>query len=186
VSWYPSDNTFTDGDLSQVFASLNPDVPDITKPVVVSSAAFLGRFATFVFQLTLTNFLGGVGTASVSVERSSENGFPGSQIAGNSNLEIAPGDILQVDGIASPSRCYPNASVAFEWKLYEGDTNLGTVLNISSTSQNPRRFRLSAYTLQPLQAYLLCFVVRQTVFSSEACASIYVTAGTISAIVDGK
>eukprot|EP01038_Epipyxis_sp_PR26KG_P005442 gene5442-7535_t len=142
-------------------------------PPTIIPVNYLPRGFLYNFQVTLCNFLGGCGVASKQII-ALDDIIPSVTIAGPQLLSINVFSTLlaQTDIVTSScgnsSRSFNASNYKYSWSLSIGNIPL---LELSSTSRDQSKFKLSPYNLKAPLVYTLMVIVtdvRTNKFSSAA------------------
>jgi hypothetical protein len=143
--------------------------------------------------MRLCNFLGGCGEAS---HQFSVSEFENVTINSVRNREMKKKSVLLISGQASTSVCGGGRSVSnleFSWKLEPISLSNASPGNSSSpilqsTSNDPRTFRLPAYSLEVGSLYSLTLTVRHSISSraSSSSISIRLLRGGVIPVISGS
>jgi hypothetical protein len=137
---------------------------------------------TYTFTLSLTNFLGLSNFVTIVSVVGSDPNLPVLTIIGPSYQTIVPSSDLSILSAATLSSCASKAtSVIYSWSVQKD----GLTLSILSTSLDPTRFSLSAYTLEVGTAYTVTITASAGSSSSSASVIVFVNKGVVTAAVVG-
>jgi len=155
-------------------------------------AALLAPGVNYEIGMTLCNFLGACGSTSafVSIADPTAGALPVISVLGSAERSMLVRDTLDVLARAHTASVACDGSVStanlqYSWDVYElGQYHETTLV---STSVDPRRFKLSVYTLQPGTWYHVRVKVKNTQTQAESVGGITVTVGrgAMVAIVAG-
>jgi hypothetical protein len=151
---------------------------------------------TVNFHVVLCNFLGGCGEATVAVRVTSQS-FPSVLILGGLYRSIVAAEELFVEAVAEnvfcPNSTTPNtggdtAHLEYQWEVFLvlEDQTL-ELTNLTSISKDPRKLKLSPYSLTVGHTYLTRVSVtnRQTLETASAAVEVFVAEGVPIAIISG-
>jgi hypothetical protein len=160
---------------------------DISAPFTISNSLYSG-VSSVTIVLSLTNYFGKVAVASGTVAISGNPNAPVLNIVGSKSLAIDPSSQLSIQSTVSFSSCATGKKLSYAWEIYDSSSNL---LEYSSSSSDPSKFLLAAYTLTAGKSYTATVTVTvaatslYAAVSSSLSVSVYVDHGDISAIVSG-
>jgi hypothetical protein len=186
IYWMVSDSSENDDVDAQISYFLNSFVK-ISSPISIPNH-FFTYLTTYHLTLVLENFLGGVSTSYVEFFVSADAYLPQISIVGSPNQNVLRSKVLVVAGDASLSTCAPASSkLVFTWEMSLDNS----IVNINSTSTNPRKFMLSANSLTVGNTYNVQLTVQTlvdgaVVASASTVSLIYVQKGAVVAFIKGK
>ena len=174
-------------DVSGISELLNGASFAVSSPTVIP-AAMLQPGLTYSFTATMCNFLGACAQTSRSVlVASSEDMIPIVQILGQQQRSIVTGTALLLTADAYTVDCNGTrvtTGLEYQWTVYESSVKQPGLV---SASQNPAKFRLSAFSLQPLHTYEVRLDVHsaQTLQSSSITTTLFVVQSELVAQLSG-
>ena len=150
---------------------------------------------TYTISLSLTNFLGMTSVKTLTVVVSSDSNLPRLSIQGPTYVTIQRSQILSVKSLAQFSACVDaraTSSLQYSWTV-QLLTATSPDPSLVSTSNDPTKLLLPAYSLQVGQTYLLTVTVvtlmkQDSSAQSSASASItvFVAKGVVTATITGN
>jgi hypothetical protein len=144
--------------------------------------------ASYVIRLEVENFLRISSFREVLITVNDEATIPYTKILGSTFLQIKRGSTLTIDGFGELSKCAdPAMTLSYEWEVSK---NGEKVNNIRSVSVEPRRMRLTPFSLSVEAVYtmkLIAYSVKdgRRISSSSADVRVYVQKGVVLASVAG-
>ena len=152
----------------------------VTRPIPVVSTYFAR--GTYTFILTLTNFFGATGSQSFNLDITTASKAVSVTIIGPAYLATYAYSNLTILAAGSISSCAKkDAAMTYRWSVQEGSLRT----SLTSTSADPLRFSLPAYSLIPDKTYTFTVTAREGKMSSSASVTVYVSHGPVSAIIAG-
>ena len=138
---------------------------------------------SYSFSLHLENFLGKSSVSSAVVQiLKSEYYLPSVTIIGSTFRSISRSDEFSVQMLATVPHCASDKNLTYSWSVYNNYVFVGIV----STSKDPRRLTIVPYTLLAGETYQVIGKAMTSYGESAiAIASVYVSVGSIYAIIDG-
>ena len=137
----------------------------------------------YSFSLHLENFLGKSSVASAVVKViSSDYYIPTVTIIGSPFRTISRSDEFSIQMLGTVPACATDKNLTYSWRIY----NNYVFVNIPSTSKDFRKLKIDPYTLSAGETYqILGFATSAYGQSSYAIATVYVSVGSIYAVIDG-
>ena len=180
VSW----TAVGSGDVKSISSLLNRVYNKTTSLVTIPSSLLSN--GTITFTLQLTNFLLGTAAAKVTVSILEYFNAPTVRIVGPSRVATMRWQTLTLSATATASSCNAASvqAIVYRWKVY-----LGTRLqpNLTSSSADPKTFKLSAYILDTGLQYTIQVEVSfgDSILSSTASVNVIVGRAGVQAIISG-
>ena len=149
---------------------------------------------TYTISLSLTNFLGMTSVKTATVVVSSDSNLPRLSIQGPTYITTQRSQILSVKSLAQFSACVDaraTSSLQYSWTV-QLSTASSPDPSLYSTSNDPTKLLLPAYSLQVGQTYVLTVTVvtlmkQDSSAQSSASASItvFVAKGAVTGTITG-
>eukprot|EP01040_Poterioochromonas_malhamensis_P016455 gene16455-18671_t len=159
-------------------------------PASSIASSYLRKGSVYSFDITLCNFLRACGTSRVQVTVANSSSTLSLAILGSQQLSMLPKDTVLIQSDASIITCGQttkpsSTSIKYDWKI--AYTNGSVVSGISSISQNPSIFRLSAFSLIAGRSYVVTLstsvLVGSNKLSSTKVVTIDVSSDVLQAVV---
>jgi len=156
-------------------------------PPTALQAGYLSGNETYIFSVTLCNFLLQCHTSSVAVKVIFTNALPVVTIGGNSVRQMHRADPLTLLSTAFVGTCNSTnrySGMKFQWWV----TDNGVINDqLTSTSRNPFKFSLPGGVLEVEKTYMVVVSVTDTVFGGQSSASIEMTVipSEVVAVISG-
>eukprot|EP01040_Poterioochromonas_malhamensis_P009065 gene9066-9818_t len=154
--------------------------------VVTIPAAFFDPDQNYNFVVKLCNFLGSCGQSSKRVSVIAMV-LPTVSISGSSLRSLQVNQALSLTANVALTNCDSSATLGVVNFVYRWTVSLGTTaLALTSSSNNPARFTLPAYSLTSGMLYTITVMVTTpSGSSSSASAQVSITPGKIVAVLSG-
>lgn len=136
--------------------------------------------ATYLFSLTLTNFLGYSATGSSFVTVSGNANLPSLTINGGNSASFYPYQAVSMSCVAALSRCAQTSTITYTTRIFLNNAQVTS----TSSSIDPRTFSLAPYMLQAGKTYSVEFTAKTAATSKYSATSTTIT-GSLS-ILSGK
>jgi hypothetical protein len=143
------------------------------------------REATYTFTLILTNFLGSTSFSTTVLDIISDLDILTLSVIGPSYLQITASRKLSILSAVTFSSCPSSTGkVKYTWSVINVNTGLNSAL--VSTSLDPRKFVLPAYSLSVGLSYLITVTATSGTSSTSAVpVTVFVSHGLVTAAVVG-
>ena len=144
---------------------------------------YLSSNRVYGFTVTLCNYLGTCSQSTKYVEVASSV-VPVVTIPGLALRSTKRSAILSIGAKASVSACGDSTSsiaISYAWTVMRDDT----VLSLASSSKDPTKLVLPAYSLQANTLYTVIVSAAADGQSAQSSTQVYVTAGDLIAVVKG-
>jgi hypothetical protein len=145
----------------------------LSPPTAMQSGYLMGN-ETYIFEVTLCNFLLKCHTGTTSVQIKNLDALPVVTIAGSSLREIHRSDSLSLISSAYIGTCSSAnrfTGMTFKWQVSE---NGGTIVHLVSESRNPFRFKLSGGKLSVGSTYRITLAVTDSIGGGQSFSSVTV------------
>jgi hypothetical protein len=155
-------------------------------PPTAIPAAFFTAGLSYSFQASLCNFLGrcGHGSASVVVTQTL---LPTVTVDGSAVRNVLISQPISLSSTAFVANCNGNPSalgINYVWKVM--DNNLQVISSVSSTSRDPSRFTLPAFSFAANKLYKIQVSASFNQQVSTALVQINTLSGAIVAVIQGS
>jgi hypothetical protein len=181
--------------ISQTTASLEyqPQIEEfyrseysLSPPTALQSGYLVGN-ETYVFTVTLCNFLLQCHSSSASMEIINMNAMPVVTIAGSSDRLIRRADAVSLLSSAYVGTCNSTnrfSGMTFQWQVSEDGVVSQQLL---STSNNPFKFGLPGGVLSVGSTYTITVLVKDTLFGGQSYSSVTVEVvpSAVVAVISG-
>jgi hypothetical protein len=143
-------------------------------PASAIPSLLLRKGSVYSFTITLCNFLGTCGKNSIEVAVSNSTYSLSLNILGNTQISIYPKDSLLIQAVGFVQTCGTSIPLTndgktdYKWTLAYVN---GTVLPMTTISQNKLYFKLNPYSLHPATNYMITLTVRIAQFSLSQTSS---------------
>jgi hypothetical protein len=143
-------------------------------PASAIPSLLLRKGSVYSFTVTLCNFLGSCGKNSIEVAISNSTYSLSLNILGNTQISIYPKDSLLIQAVGFVQTCGTSIPLTndgktdYKWTLSYVN---GTVLPMTTISQNKLYFKLNPYSLHPATNYMITLTVRIAQFSLSQASS---------------
>ena len=162
--------------------------------LVVLQTKWLAQ-TTYTISLSLTNFLGMTSVKTVTVVVSSDSNLPRLSIQGPIYITVQRSQILSVKSLAQFSACVNSratSSLQYSWTV-QLSTAFSPDPSLYSTSNDPTKLLLPAYSLQVGQTYVMTVTVvtlmaqdSSAQSSASASVTVFVAKGVVTGTISGK
>jgi hypothetical protein len=157
----------------------------VSPPTAISAAVFTAG-VSYSFQVLLCNFLGrcGHGSASVVV---TQTFLPTVTIDGSAVRNVLIAQPISLSSTASVANCNGNPSalgINYVWKVM--NNNLKVISSVSSTSRDPSRFTLPAFSFAANKIYKIQVSASFNQQVSSAFVQINTLSGALVAVILGS
>ena len=151
-------------------------------PITVLSSSL--TVASYTITLLLTNFLGRSASTTKTVSVSTSPAVPSLRIIGPSYQSIETSSPLTILSAATQSSCASKVTaVKYSWTVQTGTPSAS--VSISSTSRDPSRFSVPAYSFAVDSTYIVTITASVGPLSTSASVTVYVARGPVIAAVIG-
>ena len=152
-------------------------------PPTAAPYSLLTSNRVYSFKVALCNYLGTCSQSAKYVEVASSI-VPVVTIPGLSLRTMKRSSVLSIGSKGSISRCDETSTavaISYTWTISRGDT----VLSLSSTSKDPSKLVLPAYSLQANALYTVAVSATADGQTAQSSTQVYVTLGDLIAVVKG-
>ena len=156
-------------------------VNQVFMPITISQSSLVG--ASYIFTLTLTNFLGLYRASSAIVNVNTKSNVPVLTIIGPLYQTIVASSPLTILSTASLPTCASQSSkITYAWTVSLAGVS---ITPLESTSSDPSQFHLPAYSLIVDKTYDIMVSATADSVTSSAFVTVYVQHGSVTAAVVG-
>ena len=166
---------------------------EVHQPVLLDSRRLAQT--TYTITLSLTNFLGATSVKTAIVVVSSDSNLPRLSIQGPTYVSLQRSQILSVKSIAQFAACVDSratSSLQYTWTV-QLSTASSPDPSLVSTSIDPTKLLLPAYSLQVGQTYVMTVTVvtlmaqdSSAQSSASASVTVFVAKGVVTAAITGN
>ena len=150
---------------------------------------------TYTITLSLTNFLGMTSVKTVTIVVGTDSNLPHLSILGPTYLNVQRSQILSIKSLAQFSACVATraiSSLQYTWTV-QLSTASSPDPSLVSTSNDPTKLLLPAYSLQVGQTYVITVTVvtlmaqdSSAPSSASASVTVFVAKGVVTATITGS
>lgn len=138
---------------------------------------------TYYFKLELENYYGSSGTSTVEILRDRSSSIPSISMVGSNDRTMNNGDALTLMVTGKVSACSDDVSLSYQWYIYQ-DT--AYITSLSSSSNDPRKMTLDAYSLAVGSSYRFTVIVTTNSGQrANTSCDVLVESGLIHSVIAG-